>query len=91
MDVIAGVLFVILTNHYFPCSGNENIIVYACDCSTEALDRVKETIDASNIAAVEHRFHPFCHDFSVTAFPTWLACNPCRENFTQTSQQHLTG
>ncbi|XP_050143399.1 uncharacterized protein LOC126619159 isoform X2 [Malus sylvestris] len=71
--------------------GNENIVVYACDCSTEALDRVKETIDASNIAAVEHHFHPFCCDFSVTTFPTWLACNPCRENFTQTSQQRLTG
>ncbi|PQP93289.1 methyltransferase-like protein 6 [Prunus yedoensis var. nudiflora] len=66
--------------------GNENIIVYACDCSNEALERVKETVYASNKVSFEHRFHPFCCDFSVTAFPTWLACNPCQENIAQTQQ-----
>lgn len=67
--------------------GNENVIVYACDCSTEALERVKETIYASDIVSIEHRFHTFCCDFSMSGFPTWLACNPCQANFSQTQQQ----
>ncbi|XP_004302075.1 PREDICTED: methyltransferase-like protein 6 [Fragaria vesca subsp. vesca] len=65
--------------------GNEKVTVYACDCSTEALERVKETIYASNIVSIEHRFHTFCCDFSTSGFPSWLACNPCQANFEQTS------
>ncbi|BBH06731.1 Methyltransferase family protein [Prunus dulcis] len=44
LDHAVCFLPVILTRYYFLRSGNENIIVYACDCSNEALERVKETI-----------------------------------------------
>ncbi|XP_022143186.1 methyltransferase-like protein 6 isoform X2 [Momordica charantia] len=60
--------------------GNENIVVYACDCSTETLDRAKEILNCTGIASVNDRFHPFCCDFSISKFPTLLACNSCREN-----------
>lgn len=82
---------VIFTKYYFLCRGNENVIVYACDCSTEALERVKETIYASDIVSIEHRFHTFCCDFSMSGFPTWLACNPCQANFAQTQQHCYSG
>ncbi|XP_062001916.1 uncharacterized protein LOC133719760 isoform X1 [Rosa rugosa] len=65
--------------------GNEKVTVYACDCSTEALEKAKETIYASNIVSIEHRFHTFCCDFSTSGFPTWLTYNPCQANFEQTS------
>ncbi|XP_057962719.1 uncharacterized protein LOC131154162 [Malania oleifera] len=59
----------------------ENIVIYACDCSTEALERAKEIINANNVLSVIQRFHPFCCDFSTTPFPRWLACNSCRGTF----------
>ncbi|KAK9292016.1 hypothetical protein L1049_019969 [Liquidambar formosana] len=66
--------------------GRKNIIVYACDCSTEALERAKEMIDAVNVDLFKHRFHPFYCDFSVTGFPKWLACDSCRANIPQKGQ-----
>ncbi|GMI65186.1 tRNA methyltransferase 140b [Hibiscus trionum] len=66
--------------------GNENIIIYACDCSNETLQRAKEFVAASNVASVEHRFCPFYCDFATTGFPKWLACEYCRENFEQKDQ-----
>ncbi|KAE8725821.1 Methyltransferase family protein isoform 4 [Hibiscus syriacus] len=63
--------------------GNDKIILYACDCSNETLQRAKEIVVASNVASVEHRFRPFYCDFATTGFPKWLACDYCRENFGQ--------
>ncbi|GAV66780.1 Methyltransf_23 domain-containing protein [Cephalotus follicularis] len=58
--------------------GNRNVIVYACDCSCEILERAKEFVGASDLASVQQRFHPFYCDFSATGFPKWLACDSCR-------------
>lgn len=63
----------------------ENIIVYACDCSDEALDRVKENIAAANLISAEHRYHPFLCDISASGFPKWLACSSCQERFCKSS------
>ncbi|KAG6599337.1 Methyltransferase-like protein 6 [Cucurbita argyrosperma subsp. argyrosperma] len=60
--------------------GNENIVIYACDCSTETLERAKEIINDVGIASLKDRFCPFYCDFSTSKFPTWLACNSCRGN-----------
>lgn len=61
--------------------GNETIIVYACDCSNEALNRAKDMINAANLVSAMHRFHPFLCDFSTSRFPMWLACGSCRKSF----------
>ncbi|XP_052480442.1 uncharacterized protein LOC105804672 [Gossypium raimondii] len=66
--------------------GNEKIILYACDCSNETLQRAKEFVAASNVASVENRFWPFYCDFATTGFPKWLACANCRENLGQKDQ-----
>lgn len=63
--------------------GKESIIVYACDCSNEALDRAKEIINSANLASTINRFYPFLCDFSTSTFPMWLACNSCRKSFLQ--------
>ncbi|XP_041993105.1 tRNA N(3)-methylcytidine methyltransferase METTL6 isoform X2 [Salvia splendens] len=60
--------------------GREGIILYACDCSNEALERTKEIITASTSISAILRFHPFLCDFSTTGFPPWLASNPCSES-----------
>ncbi|KAL1559489.1 tRNA N(3)-methylcytidine methyltransferase METTL6 [Salvia divinorum] len=60
--------------------GREGIILYACDCSYEALERTKEIITASTSISAIHRFHPFLCDFSTTGFPSWLASNTCLES-----------
>ncbi|KAL1559490.1 tRNA N(3)-methylcytidine methyltransferase METTL6 [Salvia divinorum] len=60
--------------------GREGIILYACDCSYEALERTKEIITASTSISAIHRFHPFLCDFSTTGFPSWLASNTCSES-----------
>ncbi|PKI41351.1 hypothetical protein CRG98_038237 [Punica granatum] len=59
--------------------GNENVTLYACDCSSEALEYAREMVDASNVASFQHRFHPFVFDFSLSSFPDWLFCSPCRK------------
>ncbi|KAD5961842.1 hypothetical protein R6Q59_014875 [Mikania micrantha] len=61
----------------------ENILVFACDCSTEALDRATEIIYASNVASARSRFRPFCWDFSTCRFPKWLICDSCYETSLQ--------
>ncbi|CAI0464715.1 unnamed protein product [Linum tenue] len=58
--------------------GNKNITVYACDCSSETLERVKEILSANLAAAALDRFVPFFCDFASTGFPGWLACHSCR-------------
>ncbi|KAK4403940.1 tRNA N(3)-methylcytidine methyltransferase METTL2 [Sesamum angolense] len=57
--------------------GRESMMLYACDCSNEAIVRAKEIIGAANSISDKHRFHPFQCDFSTTGFPSWLACNIC--------------
>ncbi|KDP23696.1 hypothetical protein JCGZ_23529 [Jatropha curcas] len=59
--------------------GNKNVIVYACDCSAETLQKAKEVADdAANIVSVQYRFKPFCCDFALSGFPKWLFCNSCK-------------
>ncbi|KAJ4836211.1 hypothetical protein Tsubulata_021273 [Turnera subulata] len=54
------------------CSGNKDIVVYACDCSNETLERARENVDSSNVVAGQARFRTFCCDFAATGFPRWL-------------------
>ncbi|XP_059435848.1 uncharacterized protein LOC132168806 isoform X1 [Corylus avellana] len=70
--------------------GNEHIIVYACDCSSETLERAEGIIDAATSASVRHRFHTFYCDFSIVGFPKWLACHTCQEVFLQKQQSFLS-
>ncbi|XP_076897732.1 uncharacterized protein LOC143551074 [Bidens hawaiensis] len=67
----------------------ENILVFACDCSTEALDRATEVIHASNVASVKDRFRPFCWDFSTCRAPKWLICDSCYETSLQKQNTSL--
>ncbi|XVF31043.1 hypothetical protein REPUB_Repub16aG0111500 [Reevesia pubescens] len=54
-------------------SDNEKLVLYACDCSNETLDRAKEFVASSNVASVEHRFYLFYCDFATTGFQSvWL-------------------
>lgn len=57
--------------------GNENITVYACDCSNEALEMAKDMINANCGVSVKQRFYPFYCDFSETGLPKWLSCYSC--------------
>ncbi|KFK35617.1 hypothetical protein AALP_AA4G014500 [Arabis alpina] len=59
--------------------GGNNISVYACDCSSEALVRTKENI-ARAIPTLDN-FHSFSCDFSTSQFPNWVACHHCRHHF----------
>ncbi|KAL7148053.1 hypothetical protein ABFS83_06G151500 [Erythranthe nasuta] len=61
--------------------GRGDVILYACDCSIEALERAKQIINAAISISTEHRFHPFLCDFSTTGFPLWLCCNTCSGDF----------
>lgn len=63
--------------------GKDNILVFACDCSTEALERATEIIHASNVVSARTRFRPFCWDFSLCRFPKWLICDSCYETSLQ--------
>lgn len=62
----------------FLFSAKEDIIVYACDCSMEALDMAKKMIDAADKPSIKNRFHTFLLDFSENEFPKWLFCHSCR-------------
>ncbi|KAF6153235.1 hypothetical protein GIB67_036581 [Kingdonia uniflora] len=55
--------------------GNQSIIVYACDCSTEALERANKMIEATVEVSIKQRFHPFFCDLSRSGFPNWLICS----------------
>ncbi|KAL5701986.1 hypothetical protein ACHQM5_027262 [Ranunculus cassubicifolius] len=57
--------------------GNQHIAIYACDCSSEALERTKEVIGTFD-EAIKRRFHPFVCDFSQNGFPSWLVCSSCQ-------------
>ncbi|KAB5529464.1 hypothetical protein DKX38_019545 [Salix brachista] len=67
--------------------GNKDIIVYACDCSSETLERAKEIVHSSSIFAVQNRFHPFFCDFAFTGFPKWLVCDSCIESLSLKQQE----
>ncbi|KAL9342380.1 hypothetical protein Peur_065705 [Populus x canadensis] len=73
------------------CSGNQDIIVYACDCSSETPERAKEIVHSTNIFAVQNRFHPFFCDFAFTEFPKWLVCDSCVESFSLKQQEYSSG
>ncbi|KAG5152167.1 hypothetical protein JHK84_028639 [Glycine max] len=76
----------------FLCRANKDLIVYACDCSDETLERAKEIISAASTdASFKHRFRTFCCDLSTNGFPNWLACNPSQDNFLQKQSYCLSG
>ncbi|CAJ1976293.1 unnamed protein product [Sphenostylis stenocarpa] len=63
---------------------NKDLIVYACDCSDETLEKAKEIIsNASTDVSFQLRFRIFCCDLSTNGFPNWLACYSCRDKFLQ--------
>lgn len=86
-----SIFFPLLMPSIYIFRGNEKIILYACDCSNETLERAKEFVAASNVISVEHRFHPFYCDFATTGFPKCLACDYCREMFALKGQNYLSG
>ncbi|GFQ06441.1 methyltransferase-like protein 6 [Phtheirospermum japonicum] len=71
--------------------GREGIILYACDCSSTAIERAKEIVSAANSISVKHRFNTFLCDFSTTEFPSWLACNTCSGSFFQKHHSWFSG
>ncbi|QHO07060.1 O-methyltransferase [Arachis hypogaea] len=70
---------------------NKDVIVYACDCSDETLEKAKEILGAATIVAFSHRFHTFYCDVSTDGFPNWLVCNPCRDRVLQKPSMCLSG
>lgn len=72
-------------------SGKEGISVYSCDCCHEALKRAQEVVDAADLVKAKQRFHPFLCDFSISGFPKWLACDPCREGILQKKELLIPG
>ncbi|GLJ41550.1 hypothetical protein SUGI_0859940 [Cryptomeria japonica] len=60
---------------------NSSIVVYACDCSMVALERAQEMVVATIGISGAHRFKPFCCDFSIGTFPSWLCCTLCQESY----------
>ena len=80
------------TNFVFFCfSGRDNINIYACDCSNEALERANKMIEVSNVGSVAHHSHLFHCDFSTNGFPKWLACDSCQGNFLQKQHDQFLG
>lgn len=73
------------------CRANKDVIVYACDCSHETLERAKEIISANTVISFNHRFHTFCCDLSTDGFPNWLACNPCQDKSLQKRSNCFSG
>ncbi|XP_020591212.1 methyltransferase-like protein 6 [Phalaenopsis equestris] len=58
----------------------QNVIVYACDCSQDALDKAGEMVASSNFPSIKRQFYPFLLDFSVNRFPDWLLCTACQKS-----------
>ncbi|KAK6915368.1 hypothetical protein RJ641_020485 [Dillenia turbinata] len=69
-------------------SGNVNIMVYACDCSAEALEITKEFIDTADGVSLKQQFHPFHCDISKSGIPKWLRCDSCQENHALRKKDH---
>lgn len=76
---------------FLVCSCKENVLVYACDCSTKALERATEVIYASNVVSPKTRFRPFCWDFSTSRVPNWLICDSCCHTSPQKQEISLSG
>ncbi|KAF5180962.1 Methyltransferase-like protein [Thalictrum thalictroides] len=71
--------------------GNQGVVVYACDCSSEALERAKEMICTFDKHSFNQRFHPFICHFSQNGFPNWLICNLCRTSSTNEPIKCIAG
>ncbi|CAL9092962.1 unnamed protein product [Musa textilis] len=56
----------------------ESIVVYACDCSEEVLQRAKEIVATTSDVSLDHRLRTFLLDFTVHKFPDWLFCSSCQ-------------
>lgn len=62
----------------FLFSAKDSIVVYACDCSEEVLQRAKEIVATTSGVSLDHRLHTFLLDFTVHKFPDWLFCSSCQ-------------
>lgn len=62
----------------FLFSAKDSIVVYACDCSEEVLQRAKEIVATTSDVSLDHRLHTFLLDFTVHKFPDWLFCSSCQ-------------
>ncbi|XP_078175361.1 methyltransferase family protein [Carex rostrata] len=58
----------------------ESIVVYACDCSEEIIEKAKEIVVAAKSITQKDRFIPFVLDFSHNEFPEWLFCTSCQNS-----------
>lgn len=63
--------------------GNNTAQVYACDCSSAALDKARAVVDseAGLSDSQSKRFHPFLCNLPVQHLPKWLCCVPCQQSF----------
>lgn len=84
-------IFVYYSYEIFLCRANKDAIVYACDCSDETLEKAKEIIATIDVPSFRSRLNTFCCDFSTARFPNWLACNPCRDKFSQNKSHCFSG
>ncbi|CAA7390758.1 unnamed protein product [Spirodela intermedia] len=56
----------------------EGIVIYACDCSPDALEVAKATVENADDIPRKDRFRAFLLDFSLCGFPRWLFCDSCQ-------------
>ncbi|KAJ3688890.1 hypothetical protein LUZ61_018054 [Rhynchospora tenuis] len=59
----------------------ESIVVYACDCSEEILEKAKEIVVTAKCITSNNRFVPFVLDFNNNEFPEWLFCTSCQSSY----------
>ncbi|KAJ4805645.1 Methyltransferase [Rhynchospora pubera] len=60
----------------------ESVVVYACDCSEEILEKAKEIVVTAKSITPKNRFVPFILDFNNNEFPGWLFCTSCQSSST---------
>ncbi|KAJ1694831.1 hypothetical protein LUZ63_011529 [Rhynchospora breviuscula] len=60
----------------------ESVVVYACDCSEEILEKAKEIVVTAKSITPKNRFVPFVLDFNNNEFPEWLFCTSCQSSST---------
>lgn len=70
---------------------NGSVVVYACDCSMDALERAREMVDAATPVSEACRFHAFYCDLSLESFPSWICCLSCRESFQAQAKDNRKG
>uniref|UniRef100_A0A0A9G7X2 Methyltransferase domain-containing protein n=1 Tax=Arundo donax TaxID=35708 RepID=A0A0A9G7X2_ARUDO len=57
-----------------------SIIVFACDCSKDTLDKANAIMSNTKGIDIKDRFHSFVMDVSKETFPDWLFCKACQSS-----------